>query len=72
MLDVASRDVGDLAPGDFVRTIKQLADLVDQVSVVAEDPDVAKAAGEAVHLLMRDVVAAGLPTASATAPGGHP
>jgi len=57
VLDVAAQDVGEIAPGDFVRTVKQLIDLVGQVSVVAPDPAVASAASAAVDLLRRDVVA---------------
>ena len=38
VLEVAARDVGEVAPGDFVRTVKQLADLVGQVALVAPDP----------------------------------
>jgi superfamily II RNA helicase len=59
VLEVAARDVGEVAPGDFVRTVKQLVDLVGQVAMVAEDPATAAAADAAVGLLRRDVVAAG-------------
>ncbi|MGC8472645.1 MAG: DEAD/DEAH box helicase [Acidimicrobiales bacterium] len=59
VLEVASHDVGEIAPGDFVRTVKQLVDLVGQVASVASDPGVAASAGAAVRLLRRDVVAAG-------------
>ena len=62
-LGVASRDVGELAPGDFVRTMKSVADLAQQVSHTAADPGVAAAAREAVDLLLRGVVAGGLPGA---------
>ena len=51
-----ARDVGELAPGDFVRTIKSVADLAQQVSHTAADPAVAAAAREAVDLLLRGVV----------------
>ncbi len=61
-LGVAARDAGDLAPGDFVRTMKSVADLVQQVSYTAEDPGVAAAAREAVGQLIRGVVAGGLPS----------
>jgi superfamily II RNA helicase len=61
-LGVAARDVGDLAPGDFVRTMKSVADLVQQVAYAAIDPDTARAAREAVDLLLRGVVAGGVPT----------
>ncbi|MGH9296320.1 MAG: helicase-related protein, partial [Acidimicrobiales bacterium] len=36
-LEVAAAEVGEIAPGDFVRTIRQLADLVHQVGLVASD-----------------------------------
>ncbi|HEX4163571.1 MAG TPA: hypothetical protein VHZ05_13800, partial [Acidimicrobiales bacterium] len=60
---VAGRDVGELAPGDFVLTMKSVADLAQQVSHTADDPAVAAAAREAVNLLLRGVVAGGLPGA---------
>ncbi len=59
VLEVASQDVGEVAPGDFVRTVKQLVDLVGQVAAVASDPATAAAADAAIGLLRRDVVAAG-------------
>ena len=59
---VAARDVGELAPGDFVRTMKSVADLAQQVSYTAADTGVAAAAREAVDALLRGVVAGGLPT----------
>jgi superfamily II RNA helicase len=62
-LGVAARDVGELAPGDFVRTMKSVADLAQQVSHTAPDPGVAAAARQAVDLLLRGVVAGGLPGA---------
>ncbi|HMD46854.1 MAG TPA: DEAD/DEAH box helicase [Acidimicrobiales bacterium] len=58
-LDVAAGDAGEMAPGDFVRAVKQLADLVGQVSQVAPDRSTAAAAAAAVPMLVRDVVAAG-------------
>ncbi len=61
-LEVAARDVGDVAPGDFVRTMKSVADLVQQVAQVATEPATASSARQAVGLLLRGVVAAGLPT----------
>jgi ATP-dependent RNA helicase HelY len=61
-LAVAARDVGDLAPGDFVRTVKSVADLVQQVAHATTDPETAAAARSAVALLLRGVVAVGLPT----------
>ncbi|MGH9100191.1 MAG: hypothetical protein ACRDV8_08180, partial [Acidimicrobiales bacterium] len=58
VLEVASEDAGEIAPGDFVRTVKQLVDLVGQVATVAGDQSTAAAAEAAMHLLRRDVVAA--------------
>jgi hypothetical protein len=67
-----------MAPGDFVRTVKQLADLVEQVALVSPVPATAVAAHEALGLVVRDVVAAGatpaaapLLPASATDDGGE-
>jgi superfamily II RNA helicase len=62
-LGVAARDVGEMAPGDFVRTMKSVADLAQQVSHTAVDTEVATAAREAVNLILRGVVAGGLPGA---------
>jgi ATP-dependent RNA helicase HelY len=66
-LEVAARDAGEIAPGDFVRTVRQLADLVHQVGMVAPDRAIAAAAAEAHDLLLRDVVAAGTLPSSAIA-----
>jgi superfamily II RNA helicase len=60
-LAVAARDVGDLAPGDFVRTMKSVADLMEQVAYAAPDPGTAASARRAVDSLLRGVVAGGLP-----------
>jgi ATP-dependent RNA helicase HelY len=60
-LGVAARDVGEMAPGDFVRTMKSVADLAQQVSTSAADTEVAAAARAAVNLILRGVVAGGLP-----------
>jgi ATP-dependent RNA helicase HelY len=59
VLEVASQDAGEIAPGDFVRTVKQLVDLVGQVATVAADQSTAASADAAMRLLRRDVVAAG-------------
>ena len=53
----------ELAPGDFVRTMKSVADLAQQVSHSAVDTEVATAAREAVNMVLRGVVAGGLPGA---------
>jgi len=66
-LEVAARDAGEMAPGDFVRTVRQLADLVQQVGMVAPDPETAASATAAHDLLLRDVVAAGTLRSSAIA-----
>jgi len=71
-LDVAAADVGEIAPGDFVRIVKQVADLAGQVAAVAGDPAVAATAGSAVSLLLRDVAATVAPPASATPDVGRP
>jgi ATP-dependent RNA helicase HelY len=46
----------EMAPGDFVRTCKQLLDLLRQIEAVAE-PQVAEVAGRAVEAVNRGVVA---------------
>jgi len=71
-LGVAHREAGELAPGDFVRTVRRLADLVGQVGLVAPDQGLRAAAGAAQSQLMRDVVAAGALPASAIAQAGPP
>jgi hypothetical protein len=58
-LEVAAHDVGDLAPGDFVRTVKEVADLVGQISIVSTDRATAAAAADVLPQLVRGVVAAG-------------
>ncbi len=58
-LDLAATDVGEVAPGDFVRIVRQVADLADQVSKASVDPVIAAAASTAAHLVQRDVAAPG-------------
>ena len=65
VLEVASRDVGDVAPGDLVRVLKQVADLAEQISRASSDPEVATAALDAHHAVVRSVVAGGGPVVSA-------
>jgi ATP-dependent RNA helicase HelY len=60
----------DLAPGDFVRNIRQLIDLVRQLAQVAPDPGTAEAATLAVALMRRGVVAADDPVPVGSAPDG--
>jgi len=66
VLEVAATDVGEVAPGDFVRTVRQVADLAEQTALVAPDPATRAAAAAAAGQLLRDVVAAGSLLASAT------
>ncbi|MFC0081760.1 DEAD/DEAH box helicase [Aciditerrimonas ferrireducens] len=50
----------ELAPGDFVRTIRQLVDLLRQVALVAPEAEVADQAALAARALDRGVVASGV------------
>jgi ATP-dependent RNA helicase HelY len=47
----------DITPGDFVRVTKQLIDLLRQVALVADDPEVQTTARAAVDACQRGVVA---------------
>jgi ATP-dependent RNA helicase HelY len=47
----------DLTPGDFVRAVKQLIDLLDQVAAAARSAPVADTARRAIAALRRGVVA---------------
>ena len=67
VLEVAARVVGEVAPGDLVRVLKQVADLAEQLARVAPDPVLADAASQGAASLLRSVVAAG-PEASHVAP----
>jgi ATP-dependent RNA helicase HelY len=58
----------EMTPGDFVRSSKQLIDLLRQISLVAPVPATAVAAADAVSVLHRGVVAAGPPVVG-DAPG---
>jgi ATP-dependent RNA helicase HelY len=55
----------EVAPGDFVRNVRQLIDLVRQIAQVAASAGTRQDAELAVALLRRGVVGAGEPT-----PGG--
>jgi ATP-dependent RNA helicase HelY len=57
-----------VAPGDFVRNVRQLIDLLRQVAQVAPDPRTGGAAELAVALLRRGVVGADDPAAPGSAP----
>jgi ATP-dependent RNA helicase HelY len=56
-LEVVLDEAPDLTPGDFVRAVKQLIDLLDQVAAAAGGGDVAEAARTAIDALRRGVVA---------------
>ncbi len=68
-LDTVLRDA-DVAPGDFVRNVRQLIDLVRQLAQVAAETGTRESAQMAVALLKRGVVGADDPAAlgSATDP----
>jgi ATP-dependent RNA helicase HelY len=56
-LAVVARDAGEVAPGDFVRVVRQVADLCEQVGRLARSEATRAAAEEAATLLVRSVVA---------------
>ena len=56
-LAVVARDAGEVAPGDFVRVVRQVADLCEQVGRLAASEATRAAADEAATLLVRSVVA---------------
>jgi ATP-dependent RNA helicase HelY len=58
----------EVAPGDFVRNIRQLIDLVRQLGQVAPEPDTRAAAQLAVALLARGVAGADDPAGVGSAP----
>jgi ATP-dependent RNA helicase HelY len=47
----------DITPGDFVRVTKQLIDLLRQVALVADDPEIQTTARAAIDACQRGVVA---------------
>jgi ATP-dependent RNA helicase HelY len=51
------RALGDLTPGDFVRAVKQLIDLLDQIAVAAGRDPLAGVARAAINGLRRGVIA---------------
>ena len=65
-LNVAARDVGEIAPGDFVRVVKQVADLAEQLGHSSKDPAVTTACQQVIPELLRSVVASGGPLVSAS------
>ena len=67
-LDRVLRDA-EVAPGDFVRNVRQIIDLIRQIGQVAQVPATREAADLAVALLRRGVVGADDPAALGSAPG---
>jgi len=65
-LAVVARDAGEVAPGDFVRVVRQVADLCDQVARLGAEPATRAAAEDASRSLVRSVVAHVPPTVTAT------
>ena len=70
-LDTVLRET-EVAPGDFVRNIRQLIDLVRQLAQVAGEPATREAAELAVATLRRGVVGADDPAGVGSAPEGLP
>ena len=66
-LDTVLRDAA-VAPGDFVRNVRQIIDLVRQIGQVAQMPATRDSADLAVALLRRGVVGADDPAALGSAP----
>jgi ATP-dependent RNA helicase HelY len=64
-LAVVARDAGEVAPGDFVRVVRQVADLCEQVARLAPSRATQAAAEEAATALVRSVVAHVPPTVTA-------
>jgi ATP-dependent RNA helicase HelY len=46
-----------LTPGDFVRSVKQLIDLLDQIAAAADDPSITATARTAITAMRRGVIA---------------
>ncbi len=56
-LAVLARDAGEVAPGDFVRIVRQVADLAAQLGRLAPEPATRACALEAAQSVVRSVVA---------------
>lgn len=61
-------DTEELTGGDFVRTTRQLIDLLRQLSIVAPSRSTRRAAGEAAEQAFRDVVSDSAATTAVAAP----
>jgi superfamily II RNA helicase len=72
VLELATEQGIGLAAGDFVRMVKQVADLVGQVALVAPAPATAAAAAAAVPHLVRAVVANPEPEPVGESTTAHP
>lgn len=59
VLEIAEKDIGPVAPGDFVRLIKSVGDLVNQISITANNEKTRFCAIQARNSLMRGVVVSG-------------
>jgi superfamily II RNA helicase len=70
-LDTVLRQ-SDVAPGDFVRNVRQLIDLLRQLAQVAPTAATGEAAATAVVLLRRGVIGADDPAALGALPGPDP
>ena len=57
VLDLADVEIGQTSPGDFVRNVKQVADLCEQLARMEALGEVALVAADARDLLIRSVVA---------------
>jgi len=71
VLEVAKRDVGEIAPGDLVRILKQVGDLAEQVGRITEVDETRSTCDALGPLILRSVVATGGPVASASNPQGR-
>ena len=71
VLAVSSRDIGDIAPGDLVRVLKQVADLAEQAGRVSQIESTRQACSEVAGLVVRSVVATGGPVVSASPRSGR-
>jgi ATP-dependent RNA helicase HelY len=56
-LEAVLEETRDLTPGDFVRAVKQLLDLLDQIAAAAPTPAITEAARSAITSLRRGVIA---------------
>ncbi|MFM7649745.1 MAG: hypothetical protein ACKO6O_01950, partial [Acidimicrobiaceae bacterium] len=55
LIDILS---DELTAGDFVRTMKQLIDLLRQISLIATNPETVSCAEQSAKALLRGVVSA--------------